>query len=222
MKIDITANNVKNEGAQTAQTEATVKETVVNNEKEYSLACMTKGMREVLLKTRTLSQSLKVFGGIMNVTITAGKTEMTIREWFEACDVPVGKNGRLSPKAVLGAWKMKDELGMPQVWRNCPVRLNTEDKTDNSTRIYCYNAEDKEYQPLSVFKLVTIEENKWSADVILKGLLQGAFKAHFEEKETKSRKEYEDVKKVYRFNKRTEKGTVMNKAIESKKENCVF
>ena len=206
----------------TNEVEVTVTSNVVVNEKEYSLANMTKGMREILLQTRTLSQALKVFGGIMGVTIKAGKAEMTIKEWFESAGVEVGKNGRISPKAILNAWKMKDELGMLQVWRNVPVRLNTEDKTDNSTRIYCYNSEEKEYQPLSVFKLTVVEENKWSADVILKGLLQGAFKSHFEEREAKSRKAYEDVKSVYRFNKRTEKGAVTNKAIECKKEDCVF
>lgn len=199
-------------------------DTIVSNEKEYSFATMTKGMREVLLQTRTLSQALKVFNGLMGMTITANKIEMTIGQWFEACGVAVGKNGRISPKQLLAAWKIKDEQGMPQVYRNVPVRLMSEDKGDKSTatRIYIYDSEDSEYEPASVYKRVVIEENRWTADVILRGLLQGAFMDKMEKKAEKSADDWKAVKKVYRFSKQTQKGSVTNKAIECKKENCVF
>lgn len=190
----------------------------------YSFATMTKGMREVLLQTRTLSQALKVFSGIMGLTIKANKTEMTIAQWFEACGVSVGKNGRINPKALMMAWRMKDEQGMPQVYRNVPVRLQSEDKGDKSTatRIYCYDSEEKEYKPVSVFKRVMIEDNRWTADVILKGLLQGAFLSKMEEKAAKSIEAYDAIEHVYRFSKQTEKGSVTNKAVAVKKDNCVF
>lgn len=185
-----------------------------------SYASMNKAFREILMQTRQLMQAIKVFNGLMPTSITVGKDTRTVGEWLQMAGV-VLKNGKLTHRAVTDAWKYHDEQGKMQLWRNVPCMTMAEDPKDRQ-RVYTFNEENSKWVTVSRYQRVTIGENGWSADVILRGLLQGMFAEKTETKGAESAKAFDEMEHLYVFEKRINKGGVNNQAKEVAKDKVQF
>lgn len=203
-----TTNNVVMESIATAESQG------------YSYANMNKAFREILTKTQTLNQAVKTFGGLMNVAITVGNDTRTIREWLTIAGVQFDKDGKLTAKNVLQAWPFQSEDGKTQfMYRNVPGCIA--DRTaEKPTMIPVYTFNGAKWNKVCLMKQVHV--TKWSADVILKGLLQGAFPERLAKQVQKSADAWADVKEIFIFAKRNDKGGVNNIAIETAKDKVEF
>lgn len=183
-------------------------------------ATMNKAFREILMQTRTLNQAVKVFGGIMKMPVTVKDETRTISEWLQLAGVQL-KNGKLTHRAVMDAWKFHDVEGKQQIWRNVPCMTMTEDPKDRQ-RVYTYDEGKSKWITVSRYQLVTIGEQGWSADVVLRGILQAAFASKEIQKGKDSAKAYDEIEHLYVFDKRIDKGGVDNKAKEVSKDRVQF
>lgn len=185
-----------------------------------SYAQMNKAFREILVQTRGLNQAVKVFNGLMAQFVPVGKENRTIKEWLALAGVQV-TNGKLTQKAVLTAWHFKDEQGNAQLWRNVPCMTQAEDPKDRQ-RVYAYNEDKNTYVTVSRYQRVAISDNGWSADVILRGLLQGAYAQKTLQKGAESAKAFEALETLFTFKKRVAKGSITNTAQKVDKNRVEF
>lgn len=192
-------------------------------------ADFSKALREVLRKTQTLSQTLKVFGGLLSMPLTIKGNVFTFGQLLEKTMGNVIVKGRINPKMFLAAWSIKNDVGAPMVYRNLPLKVMSEDKTDKGAkhddlRVYKRNTDYKDtdeqcWEPLSQFGKSCIDEYRWSANIIIKGLVQMAFPNYYENQARKSRNAWNALTEVYRFESRFNKGTEKNPAIKVDKKN---
>lgn len=191
----------------------------VTNLCEVNYAVMSKAFNEILKQTRSLSQCVKVFDGLMGQALTVKDTTMTIGQWFAKAGVKL-QRGKLTIKAVLDAWAFLDDDNQPMVWRNVACHTITEDPKD-SERVYTYSPK-KGWIAVARYQKVTVGANNWSAGVLLQGILQAAFAARTIEKGEESAKAFEDLKDLYTFDKRVNKGGMDNKARKVSKDLVTF
>lgn len=187
----------------------------------------SKAMRDVLKETRSLNQSLKVFGGLLKMPLTIKGNTYTFGELLEMTAPGSIVRGKINPKRFINAWVVKNEVGAPMVYRNIAGRKIDEDRTDkgrkhDDLRVYTYDSKGNKYVPVSKYAPAVIDDYRWSAMLILKGLAQNAFPKHFENEARKSEAKWEAVTEVFRFQSRTEKGSVLNAAMPVKKSDVEF
>ena len=185
-----------------------------------SYAQLNKAFREILVQTRGLNQAVKVFGGMAAMPIPVGKDVRTVAEWLQFVGVKL-QNGKLTPKAVENAWHFKDEQGHMQLWRNVPCMTQAEDPKDRQ-RVYTYDEDKNAYVTVSRYQRVAISKNGWSADVILRGLLQSAYAQKTLQKGAESAKAFEALETLFTFKKRVAKGSITNTAQKVDKDRVQF
>lgn len=183
-------------------------------------AQMNKAFNEILKQTRGLNQAVKIFNGLMSTPVPVGKENRTIKEWLELTGVII-VNGKLTKKAVENAWYFKDEQEHMQLWRNVPCMTQAEDPKDRQ-RVYAYDDSKNTYVTVSRYQRVTIPNNGWSADVILRGLLQGAYVQKTLQKGAESAKAFEALETLFTFKKRVAKGSITNTAQKVDKNRVEF
>lgn len=105
------------------------------------------------------------------------------------------------------------------MYKNVAGYIVTDDE-DTPQIVPVYTFDGAKWNKVSRMELVTIE--KWSADVILRGLLQGAFPNKTAKKVQKSLDAWNDIKEVFTFEKRNDKGGVNNKAVSVQKNSVCF
>lgn len=186
-----------------------------------SNAVMTKAYNNILKETQTLNQCIKTFSGILNHKISVGNDTRTIKQWLALSGVEFSAKGCLTAKDILNAWRYKTEKGAMQIYKNVPayVIIGSGDKPKSET-VWAYDNDSAKWVKVTRFQLTTVE--KWSCDVILKGLLQGAFPEKTAEKASESAKAFDALKNLYRFEKRNNKNGIDNKAIKVNKTNVNF
>lgn len=186
-----------------------------------SKANYAKGIRAMQKGTHTLNQAVKALNGkeyLSSKVEIAGKT-YTFREVAAIGGLLVGKNNTVTAKAVINAWHFKDKAGNCQIWRNVPLKTMAEDPKD---RKLVYQYTDGEWKTINRYQLTGIDTNGWSADIILRGILQGYMPETEVEKGRKSAEAADKVEHYYTFAKRTNKGGVSNEAKEVKKSRVMF
>lgn len=188
-------------------------------EQGVSYASMSKAFRLVLTETRSINQCVKLFTGIMKTPITAGKETHTISVWLQMAGVQLSK-GKLTAKAVLDAWPYKSADGKMQfMYKNVVGQwLDTTGETPVGKPTYHFDG--TAWKTCAKMQLVHVTE--WSADVMLRGLLQGAFPEKTAKKVADSEAAWNEIKEVFRFEKRNDKGGINNTAIAVKKEEVIF
>lgn len=214
--VNVVANNV------VANNETTIVPENVHITAEaqgYSYASMTKGASEILKATRTINQCVKLFNGLLGETYTVGKETHTFKEWFQICGVPFADKGGLTAKNLLSVWPYKEGEKVCKMYKNVAGYIVTDDE-DTPQIVPVYTFDGAKWNKVSRMELVTIE--KWSADVILRGLLQGAFPNKTAKKVQKSLDAWNDIKEVFTFEKRNDKGGVNNKAVSVQKNSVCF
>lgn len=165
-----------------------------------------KGMNGILDLTSQLSQILKQFIGIYDKKLP-DCDGMTVEDWMAAHGVPrfVGKNGKkggYTPALVNGGWNdnmlLKSDEG--KVMSNCIYKNVTalmtisEDDKDAKYKVYTKEeAEKVDGQPIKLYKLCQIPENKWSVRTMLKGLKQSE---HYDKEAEKALKSAEAWAKI--------------------------
>lgn len=183
-------------------------------------ASMNKAFREILVQTRSMNQAVKVFGGLMGTPIEVKGEVRTIGEWLQLTGVKVVKS-KLVLNSIKEVWKFRDEQGEMQLWRNVPCMTMAEDPKDRQ-RVYTYDEDKAKWVAVTRYQRVTIGKNGWSADVILRGLLQATFAQKELDKGAASAQAFDEIEHLYVFNKRIDKGGVDNKAKEVSKDRVQF
>ena len=225
VNVDVVTNNVvTNNVADSTTANAPVPESVPTTAEEqgYSYASMNKGANEILKATRTINQCVKLFNGILNEKYTIGKETRTFKDWFKICGVPFTGNGGLTAKNLLSVWPYKEESKtgtICKMYKNVPAYIVGGDG-DKPELIPVYAFDGAKWNKVSRMELVVIE--KWSADVVLRGLLQGAFPKKIAEKVEKSLTAWNELEEIFTFEKRNDKGGVNNKAIKAQKNSVNF
>lgn len=212
----------KAQGAKATQVEsANVQNVQVANELEDVLAAtsLNKALREVFLETMKFKQAVRIFDSMGNMTMTIGKDKkMTFAQLLNMVGAKY-TNGKVDYKSLQAAWTIKSDDGYMSVYRNVTGKVHIGDD-NTTTNAYTWNEEKGRYETVRQFKRVTVE--KWNAALILKGIAQMLTPATVAKQIEKSEKEWEAVEEVYIFDKRTEKGSITNKARKVNKVDVEF
>lgn len=211
----------KAQGAMATQVEsANVQNVQVANELEDVLAAtsLNKALREVFLETMKFKQAVRIFDSMGKMTMTIGKQKMTFAQLLDMVGAKY-TNGKVDYKSLQAAWTIKSDDGYMSVYRNVTGKVHIGDD-NTTTNAYTWNEEKGRYETARQFKRVTVE--KWNAALILKGIAQMLTPATVAKQIEKSEKEWEAVEEVYIFDKRTEKGSVTNKARKVNKVDVEF
>ena len=211
----------KAQGAKATQVEsANVQNVQVANELEDVLAAtsLNKALREVFLETMKFKQAVRIFDSMGKMTMTIGKQKMTFAQLLDMVGANY-TNGKVDYKSLQAAWTIKSDDGYMSVYRNVTGKVHIGDD-NTTTNAYTWNEEKGRYETARQFKRVTVE--KWNAALILKGISQMLTPATVAKQIEKSEKEWEAVEEVYIFDKRTEKGSVTNKARKVNKVDVEF
>lgn len=214
-------NVAKAQGAMATQVEsANVQNVQVANELEDVLAAtsLNKALREVFLETMKFKQAVRIFDSMGKMTMTIGKQKMTFAQLLNMVGAKY-TNGKVDYKSLQAAWTIKSDDGYMSVYRNVTGKVHIGDD-NTTTNAYTWNEEKGRYETARQFKRVTVE--KWNAALILKGIAQMLTPATVAKQIEKSEKEWEAVEEVYIFDKRTEKGSVTNKARKVNKVDVEF
>lgn len=214
-------NVAKAQGAMATQVEsANVQNVQVANELEDVLAAtsLNKALREVFLETMKFKQAVRIFDSMGKMTMTIGKQKMTFAQLLDMVGAKY-TNGKVDYKSLQAAWTIKSDDGYMSVYRNVTGKVHIGDD-NTTTNAYTWNEEKGRYETARQFKRVTVE--KWNAALILKGIAQMLTPATVAKQIEKSEKEWEAVEEVYIFDKRTEKGSVTNKARKVNKVDVEF
>lgn len=209
------------QGAMATQAEsANVQNVQVANELEDVMAAtsLNKALREVFLETMKFKQAVRIFDSMGKMTMTIGKQKMTFAQLLNMVGAKY-TNGKVDYKSLQAAWTIKSDDEYMSVYCNVTGKVHIGD--DNTTvNAYTWNEEKGRYETARQFKRVTVE--KWSAALILKGIAQMLTPATVAKQIEKSEKEWEAVEEVYIFDKRTEKGSITNKARKVNKVDVEF
>lgn len=214
-------NVAKAQGAMATQVEsANVQNVQVANELEDVLAAtsLNKALREVFLETMKFKQAVRIFDSMGKMTMTIGKQKMTFAQLLDMVGAKY-TNGKVDYKSLQAAWTIKSDDGYMSIYRNVTGKVHVGDD-NTTTNAYTWNEEKGRYETARQFKRVTVE--KWNAALILKGIAQMLTPATVAKQIEKSEKEWEAVEEVYIFDKRTEKGSITNKARKVNKVDVEF
>lgn len=177
-----------------------------------SFAQANKFGHDIAKSTHTLNKACKVFAGIMSENYTFGKDEKavtkTVGEWLKL----LGIKG-LNFKSLSENWAIKDKDGKFAYYRNVPgTYMDLEDTSRKVQKVYTYDSKANKYKTVTRFQLVSIPDNGWSAEIIMRGLVQGVYPEAVAEKVAESEKAFTDLKNVCVFDKSTKKGSETNHA----------
>lgn len=196
-----------------------------------------KGARGILDLTSQLSQVLKQFEGLYNKALpeTDG---LTVETWMNLHGVKrFEKNGKkkgYTPALLMDGWHegLKEEK-QAFIFKRVAAKYTVPavvaeewglKNYETAFRVFTKaEAEKIDGKPISRVIRKRIEENKWSVNTILKGLIQGRNYEKEEEKMLLSELEWEQIDKVYivRMVKRAD-GTVQRLVEEIEKEEVTF
>ena len=182
-------------------------------------AKLNKGFRGLLMETRKFKACVKMLDTIAPVTITVGDKEMTHIDLLKSIGIEYDENGSIILDSVKAIWCMKSADGYMQVYRPVTGTFKVEGE-DKPQKVYHWDSKKKEYLTVKEYKPVIVE--KWNIETLLKGLAQIVTLKEQETRMEKTHKEFEALKKVYIFNKQTNKGGVTNKAKEIAKDRVMF
>lgn len=197
----------------------------VNFEQELgsgiNYAKLTKAFRGLLLEFRKFKACVKTLDTLAQtpITLTIGDKEMTHIELLKKIGVQFDKQGHIIVDSIKALWSMRTEDGYMKYYRPVTgsIVLTEGEKAE---RVYHWDSKKKKYETVRIYTQVVIE--KWNVDTLLKGLAQVATIKEQEQREEKTRKEWNTIKKVYVFEKKVNKGGETNKAKEIAKDRVNF
>lgn len=194
---------------------------VANNELAdvFAYTNLKSAMAKALLETMKFKNAIKVFNGLWSIQCEVGKEKLTLREVFKKAGVPF-KGGYVDVQGFIDMWGIKTADGHMAIYRPVTGKFHTGESDKATTNVYAWNEDKKAYETVRIMKLVAVE--KWNAALILKGVLQMLTPATTAKQVAKSEEEWADVKDVFVFDKRTEKGSVTNKARAIQKNQVEF
>lgn len=202
---------------------ANVEMTSVNYESLNGInyAKLNKALRGLLLEFRKFKACVKVLDtlAITPITLTVGDKEMSHIDLLKAMGVKFDAQGHIIADSIKALWTMRTEDGYMKLYKNVTgsIVLTEGEKAE---KVYHWDAKAKKYETVRIYTQVVIE--KWSVDTLLKGLAQLATIKEQEQREEKTRKEWNTVKKTYVFEKKVNKGGETNKAKEVAKDRVNF
>lgn len=188
---------------------------------EFTMAQMQKAFGNVLNETRKFKQALRVFDGMgaLEVPISKSKTAK-----FADILASIGvdyKGGRINAESVKNAWAVSTEDGYMAVYKNVIGYESGVAENEKPRKVYTWSEEKSEYIGVAVLKKVAVE--KWTAQLILRGLLQTAFVEKFEKKSEESIKAWNEFDgELVVFDKVQNKNGVNNKAKKIRKTQVEF
>jgi hypothetical protein len=147
-----------------------------------------------------------------------GDKEMTHVELLRAMGVKFDDHGHIISDSIKALWTMRTEDGYMKVYKNVTGTIMREG--EKPEKVYHWDTKKKTYETCRIYTQTVIE--KWSVDILLKGLAQLATIKEQETHEEKTIKEWNAIKKTYVFDKQTNKGGVKNTAKEVAKERVMF
>lgn len=166
-----------------------------------------KGWNAVVKETHTLNQVLKSFGGIMTKKLPdlEGKS---VGEFLAANGIEVFR-GKVSVSALRKAWNggmiIDNKLA---VFRNMPVLWTPKEGDDlweKNVRAFrvCTKVEAEKYvktgnfTPLTVYKLVAVDDYRWDTAVIARAMKQGAKFSDNNDRAVESELAWNDLEEAY-------------------------
>jgi hypothetical protein len=171
-----------------------------------------KGAKGILDLTSTIGQVLKQFIGIYGKALP-DCDGLTVEDWMDAHGVHrfVGKNGKkgnYTPALLMEGWHegMKvcnDEGKVMQscIFKNVPAKVLMDDPNNPDGVAYRVftkeEAEKVDGKPISMYKLVGIEDNRWSVNTIIRGLKQTRNFDNENDKSVNSEVEWAEIEHVY-------------------------
>lgn len=202
-----------------------------------------KGAKGIMDLTSTIGQVLKQFMGIYGKTLP-DCDGLSVEDWMDAHGVHrfVGKNGKkgnYTPALLMEGWhegmkQMGDDgkvLGSC-VFKNVPAKVLMGDPGSPDAKAYRVftkeEAEKVDGKPINMYKLVGIEENKWSVNTILRGLKQTRNFEKENDKAVQSALDWETIEHVYVVtykkvkNASTGAEEVLRKVVEVQKSQVIF
>lgn len=194
---------------------------VVNSELSDVLAYtnLKSAMAKVLLETMKFKNAIKVFNGLWSIECKVGNETMKLRDVFKKAGVPF-KGGYVDVQGFIDMWGIKTEDGFMAIYRPVTGKFHTGENDKAVTNVYTWNEDKGAYETVRLMKLVAVE--KWNAAIILKGVLQMLTPATTAKQIAKSEEAWAGIDEVYVFEKRTEKGSVTNKAKKIQKSQVEF
>ena len=195
-------------------------------------------MQEIIEKTSTLSQVVKVFGGLYSSVLECCNG-LTVEEFMSMYGVhrPVDKNGNkkpYSPISIMNGWHEGMKKGKTAyVFKNVcasytPLPEDIErwglKSHEKSFRVFTKEeAEKLDGQCIKRRMLVEVGENNWSIRTIMNGLKQGDDFKKEDKKREKTESEWESYKDLYvvRIDKNKD-GVLERQIIKIKKELVEF
>ena len=193
---------------------------------------LNKALRDAIQACHGLAQAIKVMDGLMSLPLTYDDEDTTLGALLKKCGFMVGSQN-MSVKALLNGWRFKSEAGRCQIWRNVPGTIPAENineqsetkgtnKKHDNARVYTWSEKQQKWNAVSMFKLVDVDDNKWSVEMILRGVVQSAFPERMKKTALKSVEKWDKTEEVFRFQHRMDKGGMTNKAIKAKKQDVQF
>ena len=183
-------------------------------------AKLNKALRGLMLEFRKFKQCVKVLDtlSVTPITLTVGDREMNHIELLKIMGVQFDNQGHIIADSIKAIWAMRTEDGYMKFYKNVTGTITREN--DKADKVYHWDSKNKVYQTVRIYTQTVIE--KWSVDILLKGLAQLATIKEQEKREEKTRKEWNAIKKTYIFEKTQNKGGINNKAKEVAKERVCF
>ena len=201
---------------------ANVEMTSVNYEglSGINYAKLNKALRGLLLEFRKFKACVKVLDtlAITPVTVTVGDKEMTHIELLQLMGVQFDAQGHIIADSIKAIWTMRTDDNYMKFYKNVTGTITREG--DKPEKVYHWDAKKKTYETCRIYTQTVIE--KWSVDILLKGLAQLATIKEQETHEEKTRKEWNAIKKTYIFDKVQNKGGIKNNAKEVAKDRVCF
>lgn len=202
-----------------------------------------KGAKGILDLTSTLGQVLKQFIGIYGKVIP-DCDGMTVEQWMDAHGVhrfvdKNGKKGNYTPTLLMNGWcdYMNDcsddgKVIQSKIFKNVPAKILMDEPGNPDGVAYRVftkeEAEKVDGKPISIYKLVGIESNKWSVGTILRGLKQSRNFKDENDKSIDHEMKWAELEHVYIVkyqkvkNAKTGAIELMRKVIEVDKNRVVF
>ena len=194
-------------------------------------------MRGILNLTSTMGQVLKQFIGIYSQPLP-DCDGLTVEEWMGAHGVhrfvsKSGKKGNYTPALLMEGWhdQMKScnaegKVMGCKVFRNVPAKVVVDDINDpKGTAFRVFTKEEAQKidgKPISRYMLVDIPQNKWSVNIMLRGLKQSRDFSKESAKMALSDAEWKAIDHVYVVKYVQDANGITRKIIPVKKSKVLF
>ena len=189
-----------------------------NNAKEVSMKSVRNGAKCVLDLTMGLKAVCAQINSVMGEEFEHEGTTMTVREWFALMGYKWSAKG-VTPTALQKVWGEKMHVdGEMASWRRIPAVVG---EGKDAKRVYEWDAKKGEFRAVAKYHLVKCD--KWSARLVINGLIDSWNYAAVTAKLAKNTKHINGIKKFYvTSSKKATHKSVNTAMVEVKKSEITF